>query len=69
MSYSIILTHRFEKEFKRLSKEFPSHKKEFAKLIAKIITNSKAGTFTGNRCYKIRLAIGSKGKGKCGGQE
>jgi hypothetical protein len=25
------------------------------------------GTFIGNNCYKIRLAIGSKGKGKSGG--
>ena len=30
-------------------------------------TNPEAGTFIGNNCYKIRLAIGSKGKGKSGG--
>ena len=27
----------------------------------------KQGTFLGNNCYKIRLAIASKGKGKSGG--
>ncbi|WP_247653587.1 type II toxin-antitoxin system RelE/ParE family toxin [Flavobacterium sp. CS20] len=67
MSYSIIPTHRFEKELKRLAKKFPSLKNEFAELIAEISENPEAGTFIGNNCYKIRLAIASKGKGKRGG--
>lgn len=67
MSYSIIPTHRFEKELKRLAKKFPSLKNEFAQLIAEIIKDPESGTFIGNNCYKIRLAIGSKGKGKSGG--
>ncbi len=67
MSYSIIPTQRFEKELKRLVKKFPSLKNEFAQLIAEITDNPEAGTFLGNNCYKIRLAIGSKGKGKSGG--
>lgn len=29
--------------------------------------NPATGVFIGNNCYKIRLAIGSKGKGKSGG--
>jgi mRNA-degrading endonuclease RelE of RelBE toxin-antitoxin system len=67
MSYNIIPTHRFEKELKRLAKKFPSLKNEFAALIADISENPEAGTFIGNNCYKIRLAIASKGKGKRGG--
>ncbi len=67
MSYSIIPTHRFEKELKRLAKKFPSLKNEFAELIADITADPEKGTFIGNNCYKIRLAIGSKGKGKSGG--
>ena len=67
MSYNIIPTHRFEKELKRLVKKFPSLKKEFAELINEISENPDSGTFLGNNCYKIRLAIGSKGKGKSGG--
>jgi len=67
MSYSIILTHHFEKEFKRLAKKFPSLKNEFAQLVANTTANPEAGTFIGNNCYKIRLAIGSKGRGKSGG--
>ena len=67
MSYNIVITHRFEKELKRLSKKFHSVKNEFADLISEIIENPETGTFLGNNCYKIRLAIGSKGKGKSGG--
>jgi len=67
MSYSVISTHRFEKELKRLAKKFPSLKSEFANLIAEISENPEKGTFIGNSCYKIRLAIDSKGKGKRGG--
>jgi mRNA-degrading endonuclease RelE of RelBE toxin-antitoxin system len=67
MSYSIIATQRFENELKRLAKKFPSLKNEFAELISNIIEDPEIGTFIGNNCYKIRLGIGSKGKGKSGG--
>ncbi len=67
MSYSIVTTHRFEKELKRLAKKFPSLKNEFVELIDSLISKPETGTFIGNNCYKIRLAIGSKGKGKSGG--
>jgi len=67
MNYSIIVTLRFEKELKRLIKKFPSLKNEFSQLIADITENPITGTFIGNSCYKIRLAVGSKGKGKRGG--
>ena len=67
MSYKIIPTHRFEKELKRLVKKFPSIKNEFAELIKKLISNPLTGTPLGTDCYKIRLSIASKGKGKSGG--
>lgn len=67
MSYSIIPTHRFEKELKRLLKKFPSLKQEFGHLLSEILRNPNSGTFIGNNCFKIRLGIGSKGKGKRGG--
>ena len=67
MSYSIIPTHRFEKELKRLAKKFPSLKNEFAQFIEDISENPEMGTFIGNNCYKIRLAIASKVRGKSGG--
>jgi mRNA-degrading endonuclease RelE of RelBE toxin-antitoxin system len=67
MSYNIVPTHRFEKELKRLVKKFPSLKNEFAQLIQNLEENPETGTFIGNNCYKIRMAIASKGKGKSGG--
>ncbi len=67
MSYNIIPTKRFEKEIKRLAKKYKSIKSEFADLIDLISKNPKSGTYLGNNCYKIRMAISSKGKGKRGG--
>ena len=67
MSYNIIPTHRFEKELKRLVKKYPSLKNEFAGFIQHILTKPTLGTPIGNHCYKIRMAIASKGKGKSGG--
>jgi len=67
MSYNILPTHRFEKELKRLVKKFPSLKIEFKELIEEITKNPQTGTFLGNNCYKIRISIQSKGKGKSGG--
>ncbi len=67
MSFSIFPTSRFEKELKRLTKKYPSLKSDFGQMIQKISETPDFGTFLGNNCYKIRLAIGSKGKGKSGG--
>jgi len=67
MSYKILPTQRFEKELKRLVKKFPSLKNEFAELINQLIHNPETGISLGNDCYKIKLAISSKGKGKSGG--
>lgn len=67
MTYKLISTTRFEKEFKRLYKKYPSLKSEFTQLISAILLNPESGKFLGNNCFKIRLAISSKGKGKSGG--
>ena len=67
MSCNIFPTNKFEKELKRLVKKFPSLKIEFKELIELIIKNPESGTFIGNNCFKIRIAIESKGKGKSGG--
>ena len=67
MSYSILPTSKFEKELKRLVKKFPSLKEEYAELIEEINKDPRAGIFLGNNCYKLRVAIESKGKGKSGG--
>jgi mRNA-degrading endonuclease RelE of RelBE toxin-antitoxin system len=67
MSYNIEVTGFFEKQLKRLAKKFPSLKTEYLQLISSLKENPSQGTGLGNHCYKIRLAIASKGKGKSGG--
>lgn len=67
MSYKLLPTRRFEKEIKRLVNKFPSLKFEFKELVATLSDNPELGTSIGSNCYKIRLNISSKGKGKRGG--
>ena len=67
MSYNILPTSKFSKEIKRLIKKFPSLKSEFANLISLLSENPTTGTSLGENCYKIRIAIASKNKGKSGG--
>lgn len=67
MSYNVISSGQFNKELKQLAKKFPSLKKEYEVLLDEIEHNPFLGTSIGKGCYKIRLAISSKGKGKSGG--
>ncbi len=67
MSYNIIATPVFTGELKRLVKKFHSLKKEYAALLESLEQYPQQGTPLGNNCYKIRLSIESKGKGKSGG--
>jgi len=67
MSYKVKFIPKFEKELKRLSKKFPSLKTDFSLLLKSLKESPSQGTPLGNECYKIRMAIASKGKGKSGG--
>ena len=67
MIYNVKTTDVFERQAKRLMKKYISLKKEIFDLIQMLKENPQAGTAIGNSSYKIRLAIGSKGKGKSGG--
>ena len=67
MSYEIIATPRFRRDIKKLAKKYLSLKNEYAQLIDQLSENPELGTSLGNNCYKIRLSIASKGKGKSGG--
>ncbi|MGB1040826.1 MAG: type II toxin-antitoxin system RelE/ParE family toxin [Flavobacteriales bacterium] len=42
-------------------------KNELIELSEKLLNNPKLGESLGNNCFKVRLAIRSKGKGKSGG--
>lgn len=67
MNYDVRIIPPFDKQLKRLAKKYPSLKNEFAKLLESLEQEPEQGTNLGNNCYKIRIAIGSKGKGKRGG--
>jgi len=67
MSFNIITINSFDKELKKLTKKYPSLKQDYANLLDEIEANPKSGTPIGKNCYKIRLSITSKGKGKSGG--
>lgn len=67
MSYKVKTIPKFDKELKRLAKKYPSLKKEFIELVESLKEYPDQGTSLGNDCYKIRLAIASKQKGKSGG--
>ncbi len=67
MSYSVKTLPKFEKSLKKLVKKYPSLKAEYIHLIESLKENPKQGKTLGKNCYKIRLAIKSKGKGKSGG--
>ena len=67
MSYKVEVTAHFKKQAKHLLKKYPSLKHELATLINSLADEPKQGKPIGQNCYKIRLAISSKGKGKSGG--
>jgi hypothetical protein len=52
---------------KSLLKKYTSLKKELLELVQELKENPEMGTPIGKNCYKIRLAIASKNKGKSGG--
>ncbi|HEY5408985.1 MAG TPA: type II toxin-antitoxin system RelE/ParE family toxin [Ginsengibacter sp.] len=67
MSYKIFSIPPFDKQLKRLSKKYPSLKIKYSQLLNELERNPTLGVFIGNDCYKIRIAIASKNKGKSGG--
>ncbi len=67
MSYKVRTIPHFEKALKRLAKKYPSLKVEYIALIDTLEQDPEQGTPLGNHCFKIRIAVASKGKGKSGG--
>lgn len=67
MNYKVEATDYFARQLKRLVKKYPSLKSEMLHLVESLEANPQQGTPLGKECYKIRLSIASKGKGKSGG--
>lgn len=67
MSFEVIVTQPFERKLKRMAKKYKSLSVDLAFLVDELAENATIGTPIGKECYKIRLAVASKGKGKRGG--
>jgi mRNA-degrading endonuclease RelE of RelBE toxin-antitoxin system len=67
MSYRIVPTHTFDRELKRLAKKHRSIKADVYELGEQLEESPTMGDEVIEHCYKIRMAISSKNKGKSGG--
>ncbi|MDR7129024.1 hypothetical protein J2X69_001359 [Algoriphagus sp. 4150] len=67
MNFEILATASFEKKLKKIAKKHKSVKEDLKTLISHLNKNPKLGKPLGKDCFKIRLVISSKGKGKSGG--
>jgi mRNA-degrading endonuclease RelE of RelBE toxin-antitoxin system len=67
MSYNVEVTGLFDRQLKKLYKKHISVREDVAQLIQLLEADPIQGIPLGKRCYKVRLAIKSKGKGKSGG--
>ncbi len=63
----VTLHRQFRRDFKELSKKYPSLVADVAKLVSSLELDPMQGESLGKNRYKIRLKITSKGKGKSGG--
>jgi mRNA-degrading endonuclease RelE of RelBE toxin-antitoxin system len=67
MKVEVKITKNFKKEAKSLLKKYPSLIDELEILQNELVLKPQSGSPLGSQCFKIRLAIKSKGKGKSGG--
>ena len=67
MSFEVRTISVFERQAKRLKKKYASLKPELIGLVHSLSENPEQGIPIGNSCFKIRLAIKSKKRGKSGG--
>ena len=67
MKVTISTTDEFDRRARRLAKKYKSLKDDLRTLQQEIMENPIMGIDLGRSVRKIRMAIGSKGKGKSGG--
>jgi mRNA-degrading endonuclease RelE of RelBE toxin-antitoxin system len=65
--FQINTISHFDRELKNLIKKYPSAISDFQTLIQSLSKNPYQGSPLGKDCYKVRMAISSKSKGKSGG--
>ncbi|OWP63328.1 hypothetical protein CDA63_09910 [Hymenobacter amundsenii] len=67
MSFQVKPITSFKRDVKRLGKKYRSLPDDLNAIVQELRDNPYKGTGIGHGCYKIRLAIASKGTGKRGG--
>ena len=67
MSFEIISSIKFDRYIKRLAKKYVSMADDYARLLIELRNNPRAGEPLGRDCYKVRMSIAAKNKGKSGG--
>lgn len=67
MNYSIKTIEAFERAAKRLRKKYVSFKQDYIRLLDELKDNPHAGADLGGGVRKVRMAIGSKNRGKSHG--
>ncbi|GAB3636164.1 hypothetical protein GCM10027422_17540 [Hymenobacter arcticus] len=67
MSFQLKATPEFGRSIKRLTKSYRSLPQDVNALMQELREHPQTGTSIGRGCYKIRLAVASKGQGKSGG--
>lgn len=67
MRYNVKTLPEFDRQYKRLKKKYPSFAEDFLELLKLIQSDPASGTDLGRNCFKYRMAIRSKNKGKSGG--
>lgn len=67
MTKSILYTPNFEKEIKKLSKNYKSIKEDFKVVLNDLTQKNRLGVSLGNNIFKLRMKISDKNKGKSSG--
>jgi len=67
VKFRVIPTEKFKKQAKKLLKKYPSLLQELTGFSELLSSNPESGIPLGNNCYKIRISIRSKGRGKRSG--
>jgi len=63
----ILTIDNFDRELKNLVKKYPSIGVDLKYLLESLLENPFQGDALGKDCYKVRMAISAKNKGKSGG--
>jgi mRNA-degrading endonuclease RelE of RelBE toxin-antitoxin system len=66
-NYNVIPTEKFKRQTRKLVKKYPSLIQDLSGLSKLLETNPQIGVSLGNNCFKVRIAIKSKGHGKRSG--